>query len=96
MYKLRTIEKLLRPTASAAYSTLSKPQAAFIAKHTVGARYAGSVAAEPFLNGSSSVYVEEMYNAWKEDPNSVHKVCFSTLLYSICTKALDDFQQLLF
>ncbi|KAL3208440.1 hypothetical protein MRX96_039133 [Rhipicephalus microplus] len=31
------------------------------------------VAAEPFLNGSSSVYVEEMYRAWTKDPNSVHK-----------------------
>ncbi|EFX79624.1 hypothetical protein DAPPUDRAFT_197428 [Daphnia pulex] len=29
-------------------------------------------AAEPFLNGSSSVYVEEMYNSWLQDPKSVH------------------------
>lgn len=34
---------------------------------------AQQVAQEPFLNGSSSIYVEEMYNAWLEDPNSVHK-----------------------
>lgn len=27
---------------------------------------------EPFLNGSSSQYVEDMYNAWLADPNSVH------------------------
>lgn len=33
-----------------------------------------SVAAEPFLNGSSSVYIEEMYNAWLVDPKSVHAV----------------------
>jgi len=33
-----------------------------------------SVAAEPFLNGSSSIYIEEMYRAWEQDPNSVHKV----------------------
>lgn len=32
------------------------------------------VSAEPFLNGNSSTYVEEMYNAWLEDPKSVHKV----------------------
>jgi len=32
------------------------------------------VAAEPFLNGSSSIYVEEMYNAWLQDPKSVHAV----------------------
>jgi 2-oxoglutarate dehydrogenase E1 component len=33
-----------------------------------------SAAAEPFLNGSSSAYVEEMYNAWLRDPASVHAV----------------------
>lgn len=31
-------------------------------------------AAEPFLNGSSSAYVEEMYNSWLQDPTSVHAV----------------------
>lgn len=36
--------------------------------------YSNQVAAEPFLNGSSSNYVEEMYNAWLEDPKSVHRV----------------------
>ncbi|KAL7990299.1 hypothetical protein Chor_013729 [Crotalus horridus] len=29
---------------------------------------------EPFLSGSNSTYVEEMYYAWLEDPNSVHKI----------------------
>ncbi|XP_018575609.1 2-oxoglutarate dehydrogenase, mitochondrial isoform X3 [Anoplophora glabripennis] len=29
-------------------------------------------AAESFLNGSSSQYVEDMYNAWLADPSSVH------------------------
>ncbi|KAG8135229.1 hypothetical protein E2320_008271 [Naja naja] len=28
---------------------------------------------EPFLSGSNSTYVEEMYYAWLEEPNSVHK-----------------------
>lgn len=32
------------------------------------------VAQEPFLNGASSVYVEEMYKAWLVNPNSVHQV----------------------
>lgn len=32
------------------------------------------VGAEPFLNGNSSKYVEEMYNAWLEDSKSVHSV----------------------
>ncbi|CAL8328061.1 unnamed protein product [Boreogadus saida] len=30
-------------------------------------------AAEPFLNGTSSNYVEEMYFAWLENPGNVHK-----------------------
>ena len=42
---------------------------------------ASAVSAEPFLNGSSAVYVEEMYNSWLEDPRSVHKVC--SLLFQI-------------
>ncbi|XP_014777606.1 2-oxoglutarate dehydrogenase complex component E1 isoform X2 [Octopus bimaculoides] len=35
--------------------------------------YGTQAAAEPFLNGSSSSYLEEMYSAWQKDPNSVHK-----------------------
>ncbi|KAK7482309.1 hypothetical protein BaRGS_00026437 [Batillaria attramentaria] len=35
--------------------------------------FATQAAAEPFLSGSSSTYVEEMYLAWQSDPNSVHK-----------------------
>ncbi|XP_012260678.2 2-oxoglutarate dehydrogenase complex component E1 isoform X2 [Athalia rosae] len=35
-------------------------------------RYNSTAATEPFLNGSSSSYVEEMYNAWLQDPHSVH------------------------
>lgn len=30
--------------------------------------------AEPFLSGTSSLYVEQMYESWKKDPQSVHKV----------------------
>lgn len=32
------------------------------------------LAAEPFLNASSSNYIEEMYQAWLQDPKSVHQV----------------------
>jgi 2-oxoglutarate dehydrogenase E1 component len=39
------------------------------------------VAAEPFLNGSSSVYVEEMYNSWLQDPKNVHAVSNRKILY---------------
>ena len=36
--------------------------------------YIAKAAQEPFLNGSSSVYVEEMYKAWLKNPSSVHQV----------------------
>lgn len=37
-------------------------------------KFYSSAATEPFLNGSSSNYVEEMYNAWLRDPAAVHAV----------------------
>ena len=33
-----------------------------------------TVTAEPFLNGTSSSYIEAMYEEWAKDPSSVHKV----------------------
>ncbi|KAL5968232.1 2-oxoglutarate dehydrogenase mitochondrial, partial [Taenia solium] len=36
-------------------------------------RYQHKSAAEPFLNGTSSNYIEDIYAAWLKDPNSVHK-----------------------
>ncbi|XP_041362850.1 2-oxoglutarate dehydrogenase, mitochondrial-like isoform X1 [Gigantopelta aegis] len=36
-------------------------------------KYATQAAAEPFLSGSSSAYLEDMYSAWQQDPSSVHK-----------------------
>jgi hypothetical protein len=51
--------------------------------------YNAPVAAEPFLNGSSSSYVEEMYNSWLADPKSVHAVSFLKLyvLGFVCIKS---------
>lgn len=34
--------------------------------------YSVPVQNDPFLNGSSSTYIEDMYNAWLADPSSVH------------------------
>ncbi|KAH7638297.1 2-oxoglutarate dehydrogenase [Dermatophagoides farinae] len=51
-------------------STIPKSQSAAAATQ---AAVATRVVQEPFLNGSSSIYVEEMYKAWMKDPNSVHK-----------------------
>ena len=50
-----------------------------VAATTAGTRpYASGVAAEPFLSGTSSSYVEDMFLAWQQDPNSVHKVSMTS------------------
>ncbi|KAK6029225.1 putative oxoglutarate dehydrogenase, E1 component [Ostertagia ostertagi] len=33
---------------------------------------ASAVSSEPFMNATSSMYIEQMYDAWKADPKSVH------------------------
>lgn len=48
--------------------------------------YSATAAAEPFLNGSSSAYVEEMYNSWLADPKSVHVVSSFTFLLLLYLK----------
>ena len=45
-----------------------------IAKAMSARVMSSSVNQEPFLNGSSGNYVEEMYEAWRVDPKSVHRV----------------------
>ncbi|XP_019472996.1 2-oxoglutarate dehydrogenase-like, mitochondrial isoform X2 [Meleagris gallopavo] len=52
--------------------TLQKPD---VARRVFfrGQRYVSSGTSEPFLSGSNSNYVEEMYYAWLENPQSVHK-----------------------
>ena len=63
-------------------------------------RYGTAVGAEPFINGTSSSYVEEMYDSWKEDPTSVHKVSilshcvFVHWLYSVLAICHDMKQKL--
>uniref|UniRef100_A0A915CDW9 2-oxoglutarate dehydrogenase, mitochondrial n=1 Tax=Parascaris univalens TaxID=6257 RepID=A0A915CDW9_PARUN len=37
-----------------------------------GASSAVALKAEPFMNGTSSVYIEQMYDQWRIDPSSVH------------------------
>ncbi|XP_054916621.1 2-oxoglutarate dehydrogenase complex component E1 isoform X1 [Poeciliopsis prolifica] len=78
MHRLRTTVARLGPLA-AAQTAQSAPQSRLLALEG-GARtfqpvrsLSASVAAEPFLNGTSSNYVEEMYFAWLEDPRNVHK-----------------------
>lgn len=75
MFHLRTCATKLRPlSASQTVKTFSQNRPA--ASRTFGQIrcYTAPVAAEPFLSGTSSNYVEEMYYAWLENPKSVHKV----------------------
>lgn len=78
MLRLRTLNTL----ATAAFSRTNVKTALSdklgyksLQLNTRTLRHQNTAAAEPFLNGSSSIYIEEMYQAWQQDPNSVHKVC---------------------
>ncbi|XP_077999580.1 2-oxoglutarate dehydrogenase complex component E1-like [Glandiceps talaboti] len=68
MYRAKTFLQTLRPLLASGRTT-----------RTCGAlgvqrrRYVAPVATEPFLNGTSSMYVEQMYEQWLDDPASVHK-----------------------
>lgn len=81
MHRLRTCAARLRPlTASQAAQTVGQQRPVSVTS-AGGTRtfqpircYTAPVASEPFLNGTSSNYVEEMYYAWLENPKSVHKV----------------------
>ncbi|XP_029045631.1 2-oxoglutarate dehydrogenase, mitochondrial isoform X3 [Osmia bicornis bicornis] len=82
MYKARTVFSTLAPLAPrmcgpqrfASWLVRSHPLTRTTQKMVTDSirKYSSRVATEPFLNGSSSSYVEEMYNAWLQDPNSVH------------------------
>lgn len=76
MHRLRTCAARLRPlTASQTAQNFSQQRRAAVPRTFQPFRcYTAPVAAEPFLNGTSSNYVEEMYYSWLEDPKSVHKV----------------------
>ncbi|XP_048474701.1 2-oxoglutarate dehydrogenase complex component E1 isoform X1 [Rhincodon typus] len=74
MHRLRTCAAKLRPlTASQTAKKLSHNGPAVSRTFQQGRFYTAPVAAEPFLSGTSSNYVEEMYFAWLENPQSVHK-----------------------
>ncbi|KAK9968708.1 hypothetical protein ABG768_003019 [Culter alburnus] len=78
MHRLRTCAARLRPlTASQSAQSFSQQRTAVapgaLRTFQPFRCYTAPVAAEPFLNGTSSNYVEEMYYAWLENPKSVHK-----------------------
>lgn len=84
MHRLRTTYARLRPLTAAPHTakTLSQPRLFSVEsglRTLQPARHLNSsVTAEPFLNGTSSNYLEEMYYAWLEDPKNVHKVLYTT------------------
>lgn len=70
----KNLVNVVRPTAVRLCSTSSSSGINNDGLKNKGVRqFASQVAAEPFLNGSSSNYVEEMFFSWEKDPASVHK-----------------------
>ncbi|XP_060651901.1 2-oxoglutarate dehydrogenase-like, mitochondrial isoform X2 [Drosophila nasuta] len=77
MHRAHTAFSLaLSPMAHKNFATwlLNSSSSQKLIKATAAAavRTYNSAAAEPFANGSTATYVEEMYNAWLRDPSSVH------------------------
>lgn len=93
MYKARTVFNTLAPLAPricgperyASWIVRSHPltRISQVIFSESARKYNSRVATEPFLNGSSSSYVEEMYNAWLQDPHSVHIVSESENILSV-------------
>lgn len=69
----RVLPFLLRESTRGYASRVEDATGSYAAR-AFGTQASEAAAAEPFLSGSSSTYVEEMYLAWQRDPNSVHKV----------------------
>lgn len=90
MHRARTVLSKLAPILPNAkeperlgsWLVRSKHSNAPVVTSNTPRRSYNAAAAEPFLNGSSSAYVEEMYNSWLVDPKSVHVVCTSFLLHT--------------
>ena len=81
MYRAQSLVGQLRPLVSRGYKSLASMR-----KNALGTAHgfdctsrAYASKSGSFLNGSSAVYVDEMYQAWLADPASVHKV-----QYGIC------------
>ena len=84
MHRVRTVLTNLVPLAPVIHNAVGPEKfASWLLRSSKAAcsvtvsstrHYNAPVQTEPFLNGSSSAYVEEMYNAWLADPKSVHVV----------------------
>lgn len=92
MHRLRTTYARLRPlTVAHTAKTSPRPRLFSIERDLRTLQPArplnSSVTAEPFLNGTSSNYLEELYYAWLENPKNVHKVLYAIKLYAPNPKA---------
>lgn len=75
MYRVKTIVSgLSRPAVQKFRSEWLHHSRNSVTSNVPTRNYASAAQAESFLNGSSGTYTEQMYEAWKKDPNSVHKV----------------------
>ena len=87
MFRLKTVWSISRSNIAKGYKNVCRTCSSSSNSDKGKRKYATQAAAESFLNGSSSVYVEEMHNAWLKDPSSVHKVCIS--VYDLCSFRLN-------
>lgn len=70
MYRATAFRKIIPQLSSPTHSVTNKVKSKLC---IISSRQqSSSPAAEPFLNGASANYVEEMYRSWQEDPKSVH------------------------
>lgn len=74
MLHARSIVNLVKPNSQKFAGWLLAKTTLPAISATSYRNYNVPVTAEPFLSGSSSTYIEDMYNAWLQDPSSVHAV----------------------
>lgn len=63
---------MARSRSTAAGVQLTTPESS-VKQSTRAQSAAAAIKHESFMNGSTSVYIEQMYAAWQENPDSVHK-----------------------
>ncbi|XP_053676683.1 2-oxoglutarate dehydrogenase complex component E1-like isoform X2 [Anopheles nili] len=75
MHRARTALHMVNPMGQQNFGSFFLKKPSKLTTELVAAssvKLYNSAAAEPFLNGSSSNYIDDMYNAWLRDPASVH------------------------
>lgn len=86
MHRARTVLSNLVPLAPLIPNAAGPERfATWLLRSSSFRHYSASASSEPFLNASSSAYVEDMYNAWLADPKSVHAVSLCKLFLNCKT-----------